>query len=225
MDMLSMAEAVLARMRLFFSILRAFVILVVDPKKTQEILRLAKAMHRAGLYDPVIQRMTSDPRVAQMFKEKYVRGLIDIESLSRLPAGTLGREFVNFVVRNNLDPNYFHEENRKIENDNDYYEVRLRETHDIWHVILGFDTDEPGEVGVQGFMIAQFAPPLSAFLIGGSFFRVLFNYPTRLFVYVESISRGFQLGVTCPPFMAEKWEEHWTEPLASVRAKFGVPKR
>jgi ubiquinone biosynthesis protein COQ4 len=213
----------LGKIRLVFSIIRAFVLLIGNPKRTSEILRLGSAMHRLGLYDPVIERLKSDPRVSEMFEKRFIRGWLDLDALSRLPKGTLGHEFVAFVRKNGIDPNYFHREKFKIKDDHDYYEVRVRETHDIWHVVLGFDAEEPGEISVQGFMISQFAPPLSAFLVGGAFLRVLVQFPTNLFVYTEALTKGFQIGANCSQFMAEKWEECWEENLDSLRKRLNVP--
>lgn len=210
------------KIRLALAVLRAFVLLIGNPKRTQEILRLTDRMHELGLYDPVIEKLKSDRGVAALFKERYARGRLDMESLSRLPDGTLGREFARFAHKNGIDPNYFHRESLKIIDDHDYYEVRLRETHDIWHVVLGFDTTEPGELAVQGFKMAQFAPPLAAFLVGGIFWRVLFHHPTKAPEYGEAFARGFLKGRQCPQFFAEKWENAWAEELESVRARLKV---
>jgi len=211
------------KIRLLLSVLRAFVLLVLNPTKTDEVLRLADEMHRAGLYDLAIEKLTRDEKVGAIFRERFVRGILDLNQLAKLPNGTLGKEFVNFVTRNNLDPNYFYQKTRILKNDHDYYEVRVRETHDIWHVALGFEADEIGEIGVQGFMLAQYSPPLSAFLVGGGFFRYLFKYPAKLFDYTQSLSKGFQIGLNSPQFFAEKWEENWDEPLVSLRARLNVP--
>lgn len=42
---------------------------------------------------------------------------------------------------------------------------RLRETHDIVHVLIGFGTDPTGELGLQAFNLAQNRSPLAVMLI------------------------------------------------------------
>ena len=45
-----------------------------------------------------------------------------------------------------------------------YVELRLSQTHDLWHVITGFDTMVAGEIGLQAFHLTQFPHPLGAVL-------------------------------------------------------------
>lgn len=44
--------------------------------------------------------------------------------------------------------------------DASYVELRLSQTHDIWHLITGFDTSSAGEIGLQAFHLPQFPYPL-----------------------------------------------------------------
>ena len=49
---------------------------------------------------------------------------------------------------------------------------RLRETHDIVHVLTGFGTDGPGELGQQAFNLAKNRSPLVAMLNFGGMLTV-----------------------------------------------------
>lgn len=49
-------------------------------------------------------------------------------------------------------------------NDVVYGELRLSQTHDLWHVITGFDTTVVGEIGLQAFHLTQFPYPLASAL-------------------------------------------------------------
>lgn len=71
---------------------------------------------------------------------------LDLEALARLPAGTLGHEFVRYFRANGIEPfvTAF-----PVANDVDYLSKRYRETHDLFHVITGYGTDEPGEMELQ----------------------------------------------------------------------------
>lgn len=41
-------------------------------------------------------------------------------------------------------------------------EIRLSQTHDLRHVLTGFDTSLHGEIGLQAFYLGQFPYPLGA---------------------------------------------------------------
>ena len=65
------------------------------------------------------------------------------------------------MIRMNLDPkDILVPEN--VGSDFDYVRAHLRETHDVWHPVTGFDTDVAGELGLQAFYLAQFQAPLLA---------------------------------------------------------------
>ncbi len=49
-------------------------------------------------------------------------------------------------------------------NDAVYGELRLSQTHDLWHVVTGFDTTVVGEIGLQAFHLTQFPYPLASAL-------------------------------------------------------------
>ena len=45
-----------------------------------------------------------------------------------------------------------------------YVIQRLRQTHDLWHVVTGYDTDPASEVALQAFTYAQLRAPGSLVL-------------------------------------------------------------
>lgn len=73
---------------------------------------------------------------------------VDIEALSRLPQGTLGHEFAQYFIKNNLEPFTYQ---YPVENEGEFLYKRYRETHDIHHLITGYGVDEIGEIELQAF--------------------------------------------------------------------------
>jgi len=59
-----------------------------------------------------------------------------------------------------FDPDYY----RKIDvqNDIDYVMMRIRQTHDIWHVVTGFDTHPLGEIAIKAVELSQTHRPMAA---------------------------------------------------------------
>ena len=96
------------------------------------------------------------------------------------------------------------------------------ETHDLWHVVTGFDTDVAGELGLQAFYLAQFPGKLAALILSiGMVNTTLFAFDERS-QRLDAIARGWQLGRTAHSFLAVRWADLWSLPLAEVRARVGV---
>jgi ubiquinone biosynthesis protein COQ4 len=93
---------------------------------------------------------------------------------------------------------------------------RLRETHDITHVLTGFGVDGPGELGVQAFNLAQNRSPLAVMLIFGGMLSALQN-DQPLEPLLTALARGFELGLKAECVIAQKLEEGWDRPLADWR--------
>jgi ubiquinone biosynthesis protein COQ4 len=99
--------------------------------------------------------------------------------------------------------------------------MRIRQTHDIWHVMTGFGTDLAGETGLQAFSFAQTQSPLSVALLAGSIVSTL-KSSSSLTPIVESMQQGWQMGENAHSLLAQKWEENWEKPLSEWRADLNV---
>lgn len=100
--------------------------------------------------------------------------------------------------------------------------AHLFETHDLWHVATGFDTDVAGEVGLQAFYLAQFPTRLATMLIAIVFINTLiYGFEDRA-ARMDSIVRGWTLGRTAGSLIGVRWNDLWEVPLDDVRAQLGV---
>jgi ubiquinone biosynthesis protein COQ4 len=80
---------------------------------------------------------------------------IDLEALDQLPEGSFGRAYARHMKEHGLrpfevSPQFDPEILRR-----NVFAVRYAVTHDIFHLLLGFDTTLPGEMGVLAFAAAQ----------------------------------------------------------------------
>jgi ubiquinone biosynthesis protein Coq4 len=99
---------------------------------------------------------------------------------------------------------------------------RLRETHDIVHVLTGFGIDGPGELGLQAFNLAQNRSPLAVMLIFGGMLNSLQN-DEPLEPLLSALARGFELGLQAPCVIAYRLEDGWDRPLADWQRQLGLP--
>ncbi len=95
-----------------------------------------------------------NPSIAD--KMEKVRGYyptIDLSELIQLPPGTFGHEYASYMQRNQLQPINVSPKLTEIPQNN-VFALRYAVTHDIFHVLLGFDTSYAG-IGVLAFAVAQ----------------------------------------------------------------------
>jgi ubiquinone biosynthesis protein Coq4 len=101
-------------------------------------------------------------------------------------------------------------------------ELRLSQTHDLWHVITGFDTSVIGEIGLQAFHLSQFPYPLATMLVASSLMSMTLLEPEHLPPLIEAIAQGLQMGKTAKSLFAQKWEEGWEKPLTQWQAELNI---
>jgi ubiquinone biosynthesis protein Coq4 len=97
----------------------------------------------------------------------------------------------------------------------------MRQTHDLWHVVTGCETDPAGEVALQAFTFSQTRTPGSAFLaVFGALRRVREQRDVGIVRDVVTLYRTGRRAGALPSFA---WEDHWATPLSEVRAMLGLP--
>ncbi len=194
---------------------------VADPEKTDQVLVFATYAN-AGAVQRRRSEFIDDPQLQRLFTERRTidSHSIDLAALGALPHGTLGRAYADFLRERGLTPDVFE---RPPEEHRDpavaYAILRVRQTHDLWHVVTGYTTDTANEVALQAFTYAQLGTPASAVL---AVIGVLRGLPSRPGLPLD-VARAFRLGRHSRGLAAFPWEDHWSTPLAEVRAILGLP--
>uniref|UniRef100_A0A0C1RKL5 Ubiquinone biosynthesis protein n=1 Tax=Tolypothrix bouteillei VB521301 TaxID=1479485 RepID=A0A0C1RKL5_9CYAN len=200
--------------------LKSFIKLAEDPSQTLAVFEMAKSINQTEMYDLGIEYLKSNPDIEALVRERYIAPTPDMDALLQLPQDSLGYCYATHMKRLNFDPNFF--PHVEVTDDSSCLELRIKQTHDIWHILTGFGTDEVGEFGLQGFTLAQTHLPVSVAIATAGVFHTLLKYPARLNEVLGVIQRGYAMGVKAKPFLAQKWEEHWEKPLAEWQSELGV---
>lgn len=204
------------RLRLILKLLR----LGRNPESTDLVFDIAYGLYELGAFAEVENRLSLQAANNAVVKNRTLLGPIEFKKLEALPEGTLGRSYFVHMTGLGLDPNFYRV--RKIDNDSTFVLMRLRQTHDLWHLATGFKTDVPGELGLQAFMLSYLRLPLPGILIGGSLLRITLTQPKMLDPVVREISRGLMLGNQVGPLFAFDWQGNWNLPLADIRRELGL---
>jgi ubiquinone biosynthesis protein Coq4 len=154
-----------------------------------------------------------------------VRGYAPEQSLTtlrELPAGTLAREYARFLDFNGLEPLAISPAVRERFRDNPYV-LRYTTTHDLHHVLTGFDTGLAGEAGVIAFNVGQGSAPIGRAMLW--VVRVVYSIlsPSQAREVWHNVRVGFRLGQRAELVIAQRIESFFEEPLAQVRRKLGIP--
>lgn len=205
----------------YLTAIRGVIRLIADPSQTDAVFEIGMGIKRTGLLSAVAQAARErNPEVDQLIRERYSPPLAKLDELMGLPSDSLGRVFAENMTRFGYKVDFFPSEN--VTDDGMYLLMRLRCTHDIWHTVTGLGTDAPGELGLQGFTLAQLRSPLSVVLIVGGMLRSLLRPSEARRIYAE-VRRGYRLGKAARPFLPVRFEEKWDRPLAEWRRELGIP--
>ncbi len=201
---------------------RAFTALAAvlrDPDRTDQVL-VFSTYANAGSMPDRIHRFLDHPAGARLYREHRMIDAHSVAALAALPVGTLGRAYADFLNSRGLTPDIFENPPDNISSPEMAYVIqRLRQTHDLWHVVTGYDTDPASEVALQAFTFGQLRAPSSGILAllgtlrGSQLKRDL----------VVNVLRALRLGARAEKLAAFPWEDHWDKPLSEVRTMLGLP--
>jgi len=206
--------------------MRAMGALIDDPDDTAQVFRIIRALS-GNSFERLFQRVLADPVGSRILNERrdILPVLQDRDRLRQLPEGTLGREYARFLDQEGISAEGLVEASDGFDDSvflDDRAELlsrRLRDIHDLWHVVTGYQRDLFGEVALLAFTYAQIRN-------GGIGFIVLIamlkewreGYRDGLALSRGAYFRGRRAGF----FAAADWEALLERPLAEVRRELGV---
>ncbi len=125
-----------------------------DSDISQGINLLLKGDLKRMSPEQVIRYEERNPVQRDLFREGYDPE-IDPKKLSKLPEGTLGKEYSKLIFADDLDPLGTLLAFGKPRNTVHYAMRRAYKLHDVLHVVLGCDTTVLGEVRIVSFSLGQ----------------------------------------------------------------------
>ena len=148
--------------------------------------------------------------------------------LDSLPEGSVGAAYRAFLDRTGYsaqglaDVSYADADvERGIEHPHAWYGRRERDIHDIWHVVTGYQADEPlGEACLVAFSYAQTGGLGWAFIALGAALKSLRVTGSRGFA--KAVREGYRHGKAARWLSGEDYELLLAEPLDAVRARLNI---
>jgi len=144
---------------------RALQGLIADPQRTDLVFEIGDALAGPS-YERSFQRFLADPDGRRLLEERpsLLEALGDRATLATLPVGSLGRSYLEFMEAGKLTANGLvaaeamaQQRYATPESDRDrqFFGDRIRDMHDLWHVLTGYGMDDAGEAANLAFTQAQ----------------------------------------------------------------------
>ena len=204
----------------YLSFVKGSLGMMLNPEGTQSVFDMEDGLLKSKSTEELLRFTAKDPGVLAMIKERYLKPVPNTEALGKLGKNTLGYRYFYHLDSMGFDPDYYRK--IEVENDIDYVMMRIRQTHDIWHVITGFDTHPLGEIAIKAVELAQTHRPMAAAICAGGVFRYMLKEPEQFADCLESIVAGYHMGLHSRPLLAMKWEDLWDRDLEELRRGLGL---
>jgi ubiquinone biosynthesis protein COQ4 len=195
---------------------------LADSNRTLDIITVEEITAQAQLRHLVDSGVFGTTEGRALLADRPHLADVELELLRGLPEGSLGREWVRFLDDHGLDPGLTKQPTPYTDDERCAYLMhRIRESHDLWHVLLGVGTRGHEEVLVHAFSLAQTGLPSSiAIVVLGALKHMVLE--RRWSVLRRDVRRAHRRGTRAAPLLAVYWEKHLERPLADVRAQYGI---
>jgi ubiquinone biosynthesis protein COQ4 len=199
---------------------KSFFAMLAGDESLQSVGEMSDALVETPAFDLAAQYLRQDPACEVLIRDRYIPPAHDLNQLLTYPHDSLGYLYAATLKKVGFDPNLH--AGMAAEFDAQYVELRLSQTHDIWHILTGFDTSAIGEIGLQAFHLPQFPYPLATMLIANALMSSTLLAPEELPPLLNAIAQGWQMGQVAKPLFSQKWEEAWEKPLAQWQAELNI---
>jgi ubiquinone biosynthesis protein COQ4 len=198
---------------------------LANPEDTSQVFRITEAMSFRNP-ERMLRRLRRDAAGARLLGERdeLLDVLRDRARLEAMPEGSLGRAYLRFLDSEQITADGLVEasvegtEHDSYDPDSDlgWLRRRMRDSHDLWHTVTGYQGDLLGEASLLAFTFAQTGHPGIGFLAGiGAVLT-----PTR--EARKMIVDGYRRGRRATWLPARDWARLLPRPLAEVRKELGV---
>jgi ubiquinone biosynthesis protein COQ4 len=208
---------------------KALVGLARDTGRTDHVFTIISALSGNTL-ERTYQAFRRTPYGARLLVERpsLAARLADEAWLASMPEGSLGREYLKFMTRSRItsdglmaaqeagiDPNAALD----VDDARAYVGDRLRDMHDLWHVLTEYGADDTGEIANLWFSVGQFGNPGMAFI---AFFGMVGGNLGAQLEWPRYCYRAYVRGRRALRLVSEPVEEMLELPIDEVRRRLRI---
>lgn len=203
--------------------------LIEDKERTEEVFPIFAALPWRGLRKAAAVFLSSERGRAIRAREPTLPPILDDHaSLRRMPKDSLAHAYCDFMEREGLTAQGLVDEFTKFataqplyHDQLTWYLNRLRDTHDLQHILTGFGRDALGEQCVLAFTYGQQPTPANLFLGYAGAFEISRRVPSAAPVF-RAVWEGQQIGKNCPRLAELPIRDLLPLPLDEVRKYLNI---
>ena len=206
---------------------RALRELFADPDDTQQVFEIIEALQGPALMR-MRARLQSTERGRRLLAKQpdLVPLLKDRDGLSALPEGSLGRAYLEFAESEDITADGLvsasaierrHDETAELRWIHDW----LRDTHDLWHAVLGYQGDLVGEAALLAFAHHE-TRNIGVGMIASMAWFKLGRITDRSVHARRAIFDGRKRAKRAAWFVGQPWHEWLARPVEEVRRELGI---
>ena len=204
---------------------KALLRLARDPDDTSLVFDIVRALEGPELTRNYARFLASP--LGRARPPSLAATLADRGALRAMPEGSLGRAYLAFAERNGIQAEglvaasqpegYARLEDPGLR----AFAERLRDQHDLWHVVTGYGPDVVGELSLLAFTFAQTRTTGIGAILGAGLFLTL-PFVRRGGAARATILEGGRRGREAVWLPAAPWEELLEKPLDAVRLRLRI---
>jgi ubiquinone biosynthesis protein Coq4 len=207
-----------------------------DMPNTAFIPEVAQIFHELEDMPTIIRLFEEEKQRLPIFRQwldRRVQSNFKAEEVKDCAPGTLGAVIYDFLAHSGYNMDHFFQ-GMKVESDYEYYLKERTFTHDIEHMITGFETDHAGEIGLLSAnahaFYRYFRPELAAFfnrvgayLKARTVMRSGLFYPQAYKIELEAEFFGARQGQNWKmPLMLLPYRDMIHRQVSDIREEYGI---
>jgi ubiquinone biosynthesis protein COQ4 len=209
---------------------RALQNLIADPERTDQVFEIVRALS-GNSFERAYQRFAATAEGQRLLAERpsLLATLSDREALWAMPEGSFGRAYAEFMDAGKLDAAGLVEAEQMAEQnfaqqgpldpDREFFGDRLRDMHDLWHVLTGYGRDEAGEATNLAFTLGQvWNPGIALIVVAGA----LLGPKEPTCYWQRYLFSAWRRGRKASLLTAAAYERLLPLPLSDVRRQLGI---
>lgn len=201
--------------------------LVADKEDTEQVFHISECLPSAGFRRVQQDFFASARGQALMATEPFLPDLLDNhDTLLAMPEGSVAHAYVAFMRKEGLSAAGLVAESEKagrprFDDQVQWFSDRLRDTHDLVHVLTGYGRDALGEQCALGFSYGQYRSWTDYFLSWAGSFELWRRRLTRGPVFA-AVAQSQRTGKGAGRIFAQDIRALLAEPLDAARARLGI---
>lgn len=209
--------------------LRAMRRLIADKDDTEQVFEIMNALSGNSIRRGYTKLLDHPIGGLEAYQRTELADILqDRAALAKLPEGSVGRAYLAFIEEQDFSAYGLADESKKVKDTlieaahpYAWYGRRLRDVHDLWHVITGYEADALGEACLVGFSYSQTRSLGFAVIAWGvaiQFARARTGYPAA-----RSIIRAFRDGRKAEWLPGLNYRKLLAMPLDEARQMLNIP--